>query len=230
MPETCGCKHRSSSAELWENCGDACSACQSPPLPPPCLVATAPIPIAQILASGVDRQQGIAHVSWASAGMVIDEREHPDFVGAPAQTNNTGELSAMLYMIRRAATRRCGAGREVLHTDSLYARNMTTGKWVPRRKHRNTAMIERLRREWRELQRQRPHKIELVHVRSQTRVPGNEIADWLAERGSSGTLGGATRAAAPNGRTAGCASMGVRERDGRGGERGSAWGDEPPTT
>ena len=57
-------------------------------------------------------------------------------------------------------------------------------------------MIERLRREWRELQRQRPREIELVHVRSHTKVPGNEIADWLAERGSSGALSGATRAAA----------------------------------
>ena len=40
------------------------------------------------------------------------------------------------------------------------------------------------------------NEIELVHVRSHTKVPGNEIADWLAERGSSGTLSGATRAAA----------------------------------
>ena len=110
--------------------------------------------------------------------------------------NNTGELSAMLYMIRRAATRRRGAGREVLHTDSLYALNMTTGKWMPRRKHRNTAMIELLRREWRELQRRRPGEIELAHVRSHTKVPGNEIADWLAERGSDGALRSATWAAA----------------------------------
>ena len=59
MPKTCGCKH----SAPWENCGDACCASESPSLPPPCLVATAPLPIAQMLASGVDRRQGMAR-AW----------------------------------------------------------------------------------------------------------------------------------------------------------------------
>ena len=65
-------------------------------------------------------------------------------MGASAHTNNTGELSALMVAIRRALRRPPQVGAEVIHSDSLYAINMTTGKWRPRVK-RNMDMIAQLR-------------------------------------------------------------------------------------
>ena len=42
-------------------------------------------------------------------------------------------------------------------------------------------MVSHLRRAWRDLQRTRPGEVRLRHVRSHVKVPGNELADWLAE-------------------------------------------------
>ena len=57
---------------------------------------------------------------------------------------------------------------------------MTTGAWLPR-KQRCRIMVSHLRRVWRDLQRARPGEVRLRHVRSHIKVPGNELADWLAE-------------------------------------------------
>ena len=63
---------------------------------------------------------------------------------------------------------------------ALCAYNMTTGTWLPRKK-RCRVMVSYLRRAWRDLQRARPGEVKLRHVRSHIKVPGNELADWLAE-------------------------------------------------
>ena len=136
-------------------------------------------------------------LEWATAGQVVTERDEdglppPGYIGARAHTNNTGELSAMHHALRRALTRPRGAGCEIIHTDSLYAMNMTTGKWMPRRGlagHRNRDLITRLRTLWRRVQRARPREVEIRHVRSHIQVPGNELADWLAEVGAKGDGG-----------------------------------------
>ena len=60
---------------------------------------------------------------------------------------------------------------------------MTSGKWMPKRP-RNRKMIAALRLKWRRLQRARPGEVRLAHVRSHIKTPGNELADWLAERGT----------------------------------------------
>jgi ribonuclease HI len=119
------------------------------------------------------------------SGMVETDVEDPSYIGAIAHTNNTGELSALYYSVRRALTRARHAGLEEIHSDSTYAINMTTGKWLPKVR-RTRKMIELLRRTWRQLQRRRPGEVRLLHVRSHTQVPGNELADWLAERGAAG--------------------------------------------
>ena len=142
------------------------------------------VPIAPLLApQGPDWSQGAARVTWADSDMVEESPVSPFWLGALAQTNNTGELSGMHYMIRRARQRPRGSGGEDLWSDSLYAIHMTTGKWMPKCT-RNVEFIRNLRRDWRALQRHRPGECRLRHVRSHTKVPGNEIADWLAERGA----------------------------------------------
>merc|ERR1712185_86360 len=108
----------------------------------------------------------------------------PDFLDAPGHTNNTGELSGLYYALERAGRRQPRRGREEIMSDSLYALNMTTGRWMPSKKgQRNADMIARLRRAWRRVQRLRPNEVRLCHVRSHIKVPGNELADRLADLG-----------------------------------------------
>ena len=85
--------------------------------------------------------------------------------------------------IERARTQRPEQGRTVVHSDSLYAINMTTGKWRPK-VQRNIRIIEALREAWREVHKARPGEVSLQHVRSHIGVPGNELADHLATLGT----------------------------------------------
>ena len=119
-------------------------------------------------------------LTWATVGMVEDDPDAKDFIGAEAQTNNTGELTALYWALQRAKVFAPKRGGTYVWTDSLYAMNMTTGTWLPRKK-RCRALVSSLRREWRELQRARPGEVKLRHVRSHIKVPGNELADYLAE-------------------------------------------------
>ena len=47
-------------------------------------------------------------------------------------------------------------------------------------------MVADMRRKWRRVQRLRPGEVALQHVRSHIKVPGNELADWLADQGAAG--------------------------------------------
>ena len=125
-----------------------------------------------------DRRRG--RVTWALSGTVETDQSSDRFIGAAKHTNNTGELTAMYYMIDRALRRRNRAAVETLHSDSLYAINMTTGKWMPSR-DTNIEMIQTLRGMWRKLQRTRPNMVTIQHVRSHVGIPGNELADHLAD-------------------------------------------------
>ena len=144
-------------------------------------------PIGQLTSDGGADDPHAGHLTWLVSGQVEEDPAGPTYIGAAAQTNNTGELSALYYALKRAEGRRPGVGRETIHSDSLYAINMTTGKWMPRAKgRRNADMIAGMRRLWRRVQRRRPGEVSLRHVRSHVKVPGNEIADWLAGCGAEG--------------------------------------------
>ena len=127
----------------------------------------------------------MARLKYAEAQEVITEIEHSGWIGAPGHTNNTGEMTALWVALNDASRRPAGEGREEIHTDSLYAMNMTTGKWMPKVK-RNVAIVDALRELWRKIRRRRPGEVRLVHVRSHTRVPGNELADHLADGAAKG--------------------------------------------
>ena len=143
------------------------------------------IPIGQLTRDGGADSPGRGHITWVCSAQVQVDPEEPDWMGASAHTNNTGELSALMVAIRHALQRTARTGAEVIHSDSLYSINMTTGKWRPRVK-RNMDMIAQLRVMWRALVRRRPGEVRLAHVRSHVLTPGNEIADWLADRGAGG--------------------------------------------
>jgi len=127
-------------------------------------------------------RSGHAKLKNVRASTVVIEPNEHEYIGAEAHTNNTGELTAMYHALSNALMRPAGEGREIIWSDSLYTINMTTGRWRPRCP-RNREIVASTRGLWRRLQRQRDAEVELRHVRSHTRVPGNELADWLAEIG-----------------------------------------------
>ena len=124
-----------------------------------------------------------AKLTWVDSGAVITDAHDPAYIGAPTHTNNTGELTAMYRALERALGR--PQRPHVIHSDSLYTIHMTTGRWMPRRKGaRNRDLINATRVLYRRLQRGGAG-IHLRHVRSHIRIPGNELADRLAEVGGS---------------------------------------------
>ena len=91
---------------------------------------------------------------WVKSGAVVTDEEQTGYIGAQAQTNNTGEMTAMYYALKRALRRPPGEEHTHIRSDSLYNINMTTGKWIPRTK-RNREFVSTLRGMWREVQRRR---------------------------------------------------------------------------
>jgi len=95
------------------------------------------------------RQQHTSHpgparagrLTWAYCSLVGTGKEK-----TTRQTNNTGELTALLQALHRAARRGKGAPKEIIWVDSLYARNMTMGVWLPK-KGRNLELVKQLRAE-----------------------------------------------------------------------------------
>jgi ribonuclease HI len=119
------------------------------------------------------------------SGEVVTDKTRVAYIGAGAHTNNTGELTALHKAIGNAIRRPKGEGREVIWTDSLYAMNITTGRWRPRCA-RNREIASTVRGLWKRLARERPGEVRIAHVRSHICVPGNELADILAEHGRHG--------------------------------------------
>ena len=142
------------------------------------------IPVAQLTTDGTDADPRVCHITWTQSGTVQTATAKSDYIGAKAHTNNTGELTAMHVALTRALATIDTTTHITIHTDSLYAMNMTTGTWMPRAKNRrNACLARRMRILWRQVQRKAPGATNIAHVRSHTGVPGNEIADWMADQG-----------------------------------------------
>ena len=106
----------------------------------------------------------------------------PTYIGARKQSNNTAELTALYHALHQAAQQPCDAPPEDIHTDSLYARNVTLGVWKGKRRV-HTEMVRNLRRLWMRVQAKRGRgTVRILHVRSHIDVPGNELADAIATR------------------------------------------------
>ena len=144
------------------------------------------VPMGQLLAReravGLQPDSYHARLIGVKNGTVEDDPKSPTHIGALAHTNNTGELTAVYEAVVSALARSAGAGSVIIWSDSLYAINMTPSKRRPKCT-RNREIVARLRGVWRRLQRARPREVQLRHVWSHIKVPGNELADWLADNG-----------------------------------------------
>ena len=121
------------------------------------------MPMGQLLAReramGPQPDSYHARLIGVKNGTVEDDPKSPEHIGAVAHTNNTGELTAVYEAVVSALTRASGAGSEIIWSDSLYAINMTTGKWRPKCT-RNREIVSRLRGVWRRIQRARPREVQ----------------------------------------------------------------------
>ena len=118
-----------------------------------------------------------ARLTWAIGTTVAD-----CWHGRMKNTNNTGELTALHLALKRAEKRGVAAPHEIIWVDSLYARNMTLGEWMPQ-KQKNLSLIRRLRNTWKRVQARRGMgKVRIEHLHSHVVIPGNELADKLASQ------------------------------------------------
>ena len=77
--------------------------------------------------------QDVARITHVWAGPIVEgDVDLPRCIGATKQSNNTAELTALYYALRRARRRGRGAPAEDICTDSLYARNVTLGVYSGR--------------------------------------------------------------------------------------------------
>ena len=97
------------------------------------------------VSAGVDREHSRhAQLTSAVIGEVQIDPKKPHYIGARAHTNNTGEVTAMYAALCAALRRPRRQGREIVWSDSLYAINMTNGKWKCKSK-RNRAIVDSTR-------------------------------------------------------------------------------------
>ena len=142
------------------------------------------LPIGQVTLNDTDTAT-TGMPTWVDSGAVVTLKQHDSWIGADKHTNNTGELTALHHAIERALSRPRGSGLECICADSTYAINMAKGTWIPHH-GRNKLVIRRLRNGWNLLQTRRPHEVRMTHVRSHTIIAGNDMADWLADKGAVG--------------------------------------------
>ena len=113
-------------------------------------------------------------------GPVTLNKNSTSFVGAVRSTNNTAEVSAIIFALRHARTLRgCQAVR--ICFDSLYAANMTKGTWKPK-KGLNERLIQMAKEELRKTKDMM--QVSWRHVKGHSGNKWNDRADELADLGA----------------------------------------------
>ena len=112
---------------------------------------------------------------WLEAsGPVITSSDHTAYLGATVGSNNTGELSAiaeaLLFAVEHEYT------HVTIHTDSLWSRNVISGKWKART---NKALVHTAKR----LVKRMGLQVQIHWIKGHAGHTGNEKADRLAEEG-----------------------------------------------
>ena len=127
-------------------------------------------------------------------GPVETDEDAPYFIGAERLTNNTGELSALIEMLRRVglAIDACLDCKVfIVRPDSTYASNIASGEVHATA---NVELAGQARTAWRELRDKLDGKLYLSHVSGHSHHKWNDRVDELAKSGSNGEVGGQTGA------------------------------------
>ena len=92
----------------------------------------------------------------AAGGVVVTDPSGDGYHGADKQTNNTGELTALLHALLTEAER-CRMERTTINCDSQYAINTVLGRTVLRKKSKNVALATKARDAYRALIERKGH-------------------------------------------------------------------------
>ena len=103
------------------------------------------------------------------------------YLGAEAHTNNTGELSGVAHACRYALHIEKPTPRVEIHSDSMYAINVSTGRWKPKKNKKIAKVSRALMRKLKLSYGTR--RVSVRHVRAHTGIKNNERADANAKRG-----------------------------------------------
>ncbi len=113
------------------------------------------------------------------AGKVITDSKNKQWIGAEVGSNNTAELSAMVYALKWVITE-CPNTSVTIRADSMYALRITDGSWKAKE---NKVLAERSQMMWKEARK--ICNIDSAHVKAHTGHRWNERADHLAFRAQS---------------------------------------------
>tara|TARA_B100001996_G_scaffold76496_1_gene56493 strand:- start:4 stop:561 length:558 start_codon:yes stop_codon:yes gene_type:complete len=114
------------------------------------------------------------------AGKVVTNESHDQWLGAEVGSNNTAELSAMIYALKWVITK-CPDSEITIRADSMYALRITDGSWKAKQ---NKTLASRAQSMWKEARVL--VNLESAHVKAHTGHRWNERADHLAFRAQSG--------------------------------------------
>ncbi len=123
--------------------------------------------------------KGTGDLIHEESGIVVTDKESTDWIGAEVGSNNTAELSAMIYALKWAITQ-CPNAPVTIRADSMYALKITDGTWKAKE---NKLLANRAQEMWKEA----TDLIEInsAHVRAHAGHRWNERADHLAFRAQS---------------------------------------------
>jgi ribonuclease HI len=112
------------------------------------------------------------------SGPVVTDAEHPEHEGAAVATNNTAELTAILWAMRVASSEG-GEGAVLVRYDSTYAAKMALGQW---KATRNVELIAAVQEAVQTVRKARD--VYFMHIKGHSGAHGNDRADRLAARGA----------------------------------------------
>ena len=120
--------------------------------------------------------KGTGDVIYEEAGKVVTNKEKNEWIGAEVGSNNTAELSAIIYALRWVITQ-CPDASITIRGDSMYALNITNGSWKAKE---NKVLANKAQEIWKEANKL--VDIKLAHIKAHTGHRWNERADHLAFR------------------------------------------------
>ena len=123
--------------------------------------------------------KGTGDVIYEKSGKVVTHKDKREWIGAEVGSNNTAELSAIIYALRWVITQ-CPDVPITIRSDSMYALRITDGSWKAKENKLLAAKAQEIWKESEELV-----EIKLAHIKAHTGHRWNERADHLAFRSQS---------------------------------------------